>query len=250
MTVRLGSFILSIVVMTVGYAFGASADAYDSRIARDAWMTLAKVENRYGIPKGLLHSMSLVETGQGLSGKVMPWPYTVGINPTGKHKFDSARMALNDLDKLRLMGFKRFNVSVDGTMRKNLSASTAESFISAAEATSFTVQGRHFSKRFESKNLAVSFVENILGQGYKNIDIGLMQINWKYHGENFTNVSEALDPYHNANYAVSYLQKHRKTRDWWGSVGRYHSGTNKHATKYIKNVWSMYQRVHRLSKSA
>jgi len=65
-------------------------------------------------------------------------------------------------------------------------------------------------------------------------------------GENFKQVDHVFDPSKNVTYAVNYLRKHKKDRDWWRSVGRYHSGTEKHAKRYIENVWEMYQKVHRL----
>ena len=77
-----------------------------------------------------------------------------------------------------------------------------------------------------------------------------MQINWHYHKDGFAGIEEAFDPAKNASYAVSYLRKHRQERDWWNSVGRYHSGTKKYAQRYIRNVYAMYRRVHRLKSSA
>jgi hypothetical protein len=221
------------------------AQAYDQVEAKRAWVAIAKLEQKNGIPKGLLHSMSLVETGQGLEGKVMPWPYTVGVNSPGMVTFKNGTEALAKLDTYNRLGFAKFDVTVNGETQKKLTLYRAERTLARVDGE-VKIRPYHYAKRFKDKQEAVEFVQASLDLGYKNLDVGLMQINWRYHGEKFTNVSQALDPYQNASYAVQYLTKHKQTRDWWGSVGRYHSGTQKHAKRYVKHVWRMYQRLHQI----
>ncbi|MBI1364301.1 MAG: transglycosylase SLT domain-containing protein [Proteobacteria bacterium] len=232
-----------------GTALPAKADKLDPRISRDAWRVITKVEYREGIPRGLLHSMSLVETGMAQEGKVMPWPYTANVNQTERRTFAKREDALEAIDHLRRLGFTDFEVTADNLERKYITAHAAERFLNGIEADSYSIAGHTFTRRFGDKAEAVQFVQELIDQGYTNVDIGLMQVNWKYHGENFTSVDEAFDPYKNVDYAVSYLRKHRQTRDWWGSVGLYHSGTKAFADKYVKSVWGMYQKVLKLPAS-
>jgi len=234
-------FVVAAVLPHVCYA-----QQMDARISRDSWRIITKVEYREGIPKGLLHSMSLVETGMAQQGQVLPWPYTANVNTTAATAYKTRGEALSAIDDLRRLGFDKFTITADNLSRKYVSTNAAERFLNGIEADVFTVQGLSFSKRFQDKDNAVAFVKVLLDKGYTNVDVGLMQVNWKYHGENFTNLEDAFDPYKNVDYAVSYLRKHRQTRDWWGSVGRYHSGTRNHAEKYVKTVWAMYQKVHKL----
>jgi hypothetical protein len=227
-------------------------DPFDPAIARSAWLMIGSAEKQNNIPQGLLHAMSLVETGQGISGWMMPWPYTVGINGTGKKDFKSATEALLQLQHWRALGFARFNLSINAKSLTNIKGAAAESALMAA-GTGFTyvrLEGRNFARRFNNATEAEAFLLRLFAAGYRNVDVGMMQINWRVHSQHFRSVREALEPTRNLAYAVQYLLTHRQTRDWWGSVGRYHSGTALYANRYVRNVYSMYMRIHRANNNA
>lgn len=251
MTTLLRLFAVFALVAALAAPASAQRVPYNEDVARQTWKAIGSVEKQNQLPRGLLHSMSLVETGQGMSGYLLPWPYTVGVNRTDIREHATMEEALNTLDKLRKLGFSKFEAVVDGEKRKNLSAADTENFFFAhATAGTFNVRGLNFARRFESADAAGRFVRKLIDNGYDNIDIGLMQVNWRFHGKNFAAVEQLLDPAQNLSYAVSYLRKHREERDWWGSVGRYHSATSQNANRYIKSVWTMYQRVHRLNSNS
>lgn len=64
-------------------------------------------------------------------------------------------------------------------------------------------------------------------KGYKLIDLGCMQINYRYHGEKFTSVDQMLNPRANVDYAARFLsQLHKKHETWTMAVARYHAGPN------------------------
>jgi len=224
-----------------------AARGLDREEAYRAWEVLGRLEIEKGMPKGLLHAISLVETGLGVDGHYLPWPYTINVNSCPWFKGLNKTQVVLRLDALRKMGFRGFDVRVDGKLTRKLSYSRMKKHLETVPDTAVVdLRGRRFSKYFRSKDEAVKAVTALHGQGIKNTDLGLMQVNWIYHGENFASISDAFDPYKNASYAVSYLNKHRATRDWWGSVGRYHSGTGKLAKNYVRNVWEMYKKIHRL----
>jgi hypothetical protein len=199
-----------------------------------------------------LHAMSLVETGQGIRGWMLPWPYTVGINGTGKKTFRNATEAARQLSSWRALGFVRFNVSVNGRSRSNVKTADAlAALVQSGTGYSFiTLEGRNFARRFNSAAETELFLTRLFAQGYNNVDIGMMQVNWRVHGKKFSSLRAALTPTSNLQYAVNYLLTHRQTRDWWGSVGRYHSGTAVYANRYIRNVYGMYMRIHKANNNA
>jgi hypothetical protein len=227
-------------------------DPFDPAVARDAWLMIAQAERQNQIPPGLLHAMSLVETGQGIRGWMLPWPYTVGINGTGKKTYRSALDAGRQINSWRGLGFVRFNVSVNGRNHSNIK--TAEALATLAPVGTgmafITVEGRNFARRFDSETATEVFLTRLFAQGYNNVDIGMMQVNWRVHGKRFSSLRAALNPTNNLQYAVNYLLTHRQTRDWWGSVGRYHSGTAVYANRYIRNVYGMYMRIHKANNNA
>lgn len=71
---------------------------------------------------------------------------------------------------------------------------------------------------------AVLALRHALATGEQNVDIGLCQINWRWHKQNFKAPEELLNPKVNAEYASLYLSQ-LKTKDlsWEQTVGRYHS---------------------------
>lgn len=225
-------------------------DPFNPVIARDAWVLIAQAERSNNIPAGLLHAMSLVETGKGIRGWVLPWPYTVGVNGTGVQSYPTREAALAGFARYRMLGFVSFNLRGPGVNLSKAKPMTVATALGGMPATgTITLEGINYGRRFNNAAEAEAFLNRMFASGYRNVDVGMMQVNWKVHGSHFSSVRQALDPNTNLNYAVSYLLEHRQTRDWWGSVGRYHSGTPFYANRYIRSVYSMYLRIHRVSTS-
>ena len=69
-------------------------------------------------------------------------------------------------------------------------------------------------------------------RGASLIDIGCMQINYRWHGSNFASVAEMFDPAHNVDYAARFLHE-LKTREktWTLAVARYNAGPNNDAAQ-------------------
>lgn len=228
-----------------------ASDPFDPIIARDSWQLISQAEKAYQIPPGLLHAMSLVETGQGIRGWVLPWPYTVGVNSPGSQSYTGRAAALTALNRYRSMGFVRYDLRLPGVKRQNVTAAEAQNLLLAApEVTVAQLTARNYGRRFKNGAEAEAFVKRMFAMGYRNLDLGMMQVNWKVHGKHFANIASAFDPTLNLDYAVRYLLEHRETRDWWGSVGRYHSGTPYYANSYVRNVYNMYLRIHRVNNNA
>ena len=65
-------------------------------------------------------------------------------------------------------------------------------------------------------------------QGGKSlIDVGCMQINYRWHGDRFGSVTEMFDPARNVDYAARFLRE-LKAREgsWTLAVARYNAGPN------------------------
>lgn len=61
--------------------------------------------------------------------------------------------------------------------------------------------------------------------GAKLIDIGCMQINVHYHGENFRSPADMFNPALNVNYAATFLKSLRtQVGTWTLAVARYNAG--------------------------
>lgn len=77
------------------------------------------------------------------------------------------------------------------------------------------------------------------GSGKRLIDIGCMQINYKYHASQFTSLDAMFDPRRNVEYASSFLHRLKQRHgSWVMAVARYHAGANNNVAqrKYVCTV--------------
>lgn len=91
----------------------------------------------------------------------------------------------------------------------------------------------------KNKQDALRQFANARKQGKKLIDLGCMQVNHHFHGENFSGPGEMLVPDKNVIYAARFLKQLRQEHgSWTMAVARYHaSAKNKKAQKrYICSV--------------
>lgn len=62
-------------------------------------------------------------------------------------------------------------------------------------------------------------------KGIRLIDLGCMQINYRWHGQEFETVGDMLDPVKNVEYAALFLKQLRARHgSWTMAVARYHAG--------------------------
>jgi soluble lytic murein transglycosylase-like protein len=63
--------------------------------------------------------------------------------------------------------------------------------------------------------------------GAKQIDVGCMQINHRYHAENFASLEDMFDPAKNVAYAAHFLSELKEREgSWTTAIARYHAGPN------------------------
>jgi soluble lytic murein transglycosylase-like protein len=99
--------------------------------------------------------------------------------------------------------------------------------------------GEYFSTRTEADARLVQLIHD--GQAP---DIGLMQVNWKYHRGKLGAPEQAFDPWLNLRAGALVLRKrYEETGDWWQAVGRYHSRTPSRARTYRQRVLRWYRRL-------
>lgn len=102
-------------------------------------------------------------------------------------------------------------------------------------AYAINVSGKSFVAK--SSLEASTIIRSYLKKGYTNIDVGLAQINWYWHGRNFRSIEEMLIPKNNIQYAAKTLTKlYRRHGDWQKVVRLYHSAKPQHHKKYSRKV--------------
>jgi Transglycosylase SLT domain len=141
---------------------------------------------------------------------------------------ESLSLAKNEIKQLISSQEKQHNIP-SGLL---LAIAKVESNV---EAYALNIQGKPVIKN--NKPQAASLVYEALEEGITNIDVGVMQLNVKWHQENFSSIEEMLDPKKNIEYAASFLLKlHKKYGDWHKAVRFYHSSTHEYHRKYSKKI--------------
>ena len=110
------------------------------------------------------------------------------------------------------------------------------------------VAGRsHFAR---SKSEALVVARYFIEEGH-SVDIGLGQINWRWHADRFESLERALDPYRNLKVAAAILREQYDRCDcvdWWAAVERYHApkdgtGVLARRTRYRERVEQCTQQL-------
>ena len=95
---------------------------------------------------------------------------------------------------------------------------------------------------FDNKFDALRYLDHNISAKFKNIDVGCMQINVRWHRENFISFAEMIDPRKNIEYAARFLSNLKKVHgSWKTAIKHYHSSTSKLNVKYyakVQKVWS------------
>jgi hypothetical protein len=97
-----------------------------------------------------------------------------------------------------------------------------------------------FNKSLEETS---GLVKKKLAAGIKNIDLGVMQLNYRWHGDKFSNISQMLMPENNIKYAANLLKSLRNQHGTWHkAVKYYHSAKPEHHRKYSRKVVAYWWR--------
>lgn len=77
----------------------------------------------------------------------------------------------------------------------------------------------------------------------RSVDIGLMQINWKFHGHHFDSMQVLFDPATNLDYAARYLKSLlQRHGDVEKAVAHYHSNTEEFQNRYLQTFRPVYEK--------
>jgi len=89
----------------------------------------------------------------------------------------------------------------------------------------------------KGKAIIASKINDAKNNGIDNIDVGVMQINYRWHGEEFDSIEEMLNPKRNITYAAKLL-KSLKARQgtWYEAVKYYHSAKPEYHKIYSRKV--------------
>ncbi len=97
------------------------------------------------------------------------------------------------------------------------------------------------SAYFETKMDAIKDLNAKLKRGIRNVDLGCMQINYKWHKKFFKSVNQMMDPFNNVDYGARFLKRlYERHGSWDKAIKYYHSRNSKYNKSYlikVKTVW-------------
>ncbi len=87
---------------------------------------------------------------------------------------------------------------------------------------------------FATRAEALAFARKNQEDGKRNFDVGCFQINYRWHGNRFTDLDQMFEPIENARYAAEFLSRlYSETGDWSKATAAYHSRTPEFADRYM-----------------
>jgi len=97
---------------------------------------------------------------------------------------------------------------------------------------------------FDNKEQMKNYVFKNLKRKDFNIDVGCMQINIKWHKNNFKKISDMFEVTPNISYAASFLKQLKsKHGSWDKAIKHYHSSDPKKNNPYLIKVKSFWKKV-------
>ncbi|CUH68547.1 hypothetical protein TG4357_03659 [Thalassovita gelatinovora] len=97
------------------------------------------------------------------------------------------------------------------------------------------VQGKGYY--FPTREAALKKLREVLDSGVRNVDIGCMQINYRWHSSQFSSIEEMMSPKENTEYAAKFLTRLKDRHGSWEAATRhYHSADGDRGEAYLNRV--------------
>ncbi|MFY0682378.1 MAG: lytic transglycosylase domain-containing protein [Thalassovita sp.] len=97
------------------------------------------------------------------------------------------------------------------------------------------VQGKGYY--FKTREEALAKLRSVVQSGVTNVDVGCMQINYRWHHENFASLEDMMEPQANTQYAAEFLTRLARRHGTWEAATRYyHSSDSDRGEAYLGRV--------------
>jgi len=104
----------------------------------------------------------------------------------------------------------------------------------------WTVNHRGDPHYFPTREAAYSFARKLVAAGDTQFDVGLGQVNWRWHKKRFAGLWEAFDPYLNLTAAAQHLREQYERPEcasWNLAIGCYHRPAQRPNDKRIASQY-------------
>lgn len=91
---------------------------------------------------------------------------------------------------------------------------------------------------------ALAKLDEILATGTTNVDVGCMQLNWKWHSKAFASRADMMDPVRNTAYAARFVKElYNQLGSWELATAAYHSTNPDRGQAYLAKVSAAQETV-------
>jgi hypothetical protein len=112
-----------------------------------------------------------------------------------------------------------------------------------SRCTPYAVSRGRQSFFFSSLKETIPFVQDAYRRGFKNLNVGCMQINFRSHKHSFSNALEMIHPEINIDYAARLLRNaYQRYGSWERAVRVYNSGKPYGSTRYWRSICALWGR--------
>ncbi|WP_122053714.1 transglycosylase SLT domain-containing protein [Vibrio sp. Evd11] len=106
------------------------------------------------------------------------------------------------------------------------------------------VAGKAF--RYENLGQLIAASNDLISEGKRSFDVGLFQVNWRWHSHRVDSIEQLAHPVNNGIVASQILiEQYNIYKNWAVAAGRYHNPNNNHgyADKYQKEFLDKLKRI-------
>lgn len=98
---------------------------------------------------------------------------------------------------------------------------------------------------YTTRAAALEAAQGAINAGIQSIDLGLMQVNWRYHSTSLGSLEAGIDPVHNLSVGADILAEcYRLRGDWLSAVGCYHAPNDSaRALIYRQRVETIWRQI-------
>lgn len=90
---------------------------------------------------------------------------------------------------------------------------------------------------FDTREEALAYLKEAVARGVTNIDVGCMQLNWKWHSAGFETPEDMIDPARNTRYAARFMvELYNRLGSWDVAAAAYHSTDRDRGQRYLAKV--------------
>lgn len=193
----------------------------------------------------------------GFAAVVAAWPAQANLYELFAKKYDLDPFLIKAVAWVESKGHP-WTINLDGLPFTFASKQDAVSFVRDRQSSPWYVasnpEGRTRYAWFSSRTDAERYVIALRRlHGYRvriemaavnsvNVDIGLMQINWRWHGDRTGfSMEELFDPVFNMDYACRLLADLMRTHGTWEGIAKYHSNRPVNQAIYTRKIWQAYR---------